>query len=122
MKYDAPLGLSARTQQRFFVLLFLLMVVTAPISAQDPWSNAIISMTGKQLVSRLKDDAIKVIRVAGEEGKSVAAKAAGELNTVASTLEKALGDDINKPLTELRETFEQEVERGIAAFKHPKTS
>lgn len=100
----------------FCFLLAIMYTCQARSQGFDFLWQGLGSLTGQGLVDRLKKAAIDVLEKAENVGNSVADNISAELNKNADQLARILNQNITKPLTELRKSFETQIERSLVAL------
>ena len=108
------------------IVVFLLILVLLSVPVTPDVSSEFVSITtkpqlgaftGAMLVQKLKDAAASIIERAGEQSKAAVNEAVTGLLRVAADLEKALRENVKKPLDELRKTFKEAIDRAEVALK-----
>jgi hypothetical protein len=104
-------------KKRILTFFFCVAFLTQNLHSQgfDFLWGAVGTLTGQGLINKLKNAAIAVVEKAENSANSVAVRISSELNKNADNLSKILGDKVDKPLTELRKTFESEIEKSLVA-------
>lgn len=82
----------------------------------EPILEDVSALTGAILVKMIRDAVNGIIDHVDNSVKDVARQATAGLLQLASQLEQTLGENINKPISELTGTLRTEVDRGLAAL------
>lgn len=103
------------------IILMLLLVTLMNVNQSkaqgfDFLWGGVANLTGQGLIDKLKDAAIAIIDKAENSANSVARNVSAELNKNADNLKAILGDNVAKPLTELRRSFETQIEKSLVAL------
>ena len=94
------------------VLLTLVLIGTSFIGKSQA-----VALTGSVIIESLRSSANSIVNNAGEQAKQVANEAAARLMTIAAELERALGDNVKKPINELNATLRMQTDRALVALQ-----
>jgi hypothetical protein len=102
--------------------LLLLSAVRSSYGQVSPLDAMAASMTGQQLINGLRDAANNIVSHAGDVARQTATSIANDLNGQADQLNIILGTQVNRPLSELRQSFETEIERSLVQLSLAQTA